>query len=103
MAHKPTLGEVLLLGAAGAIAGTLGTILITRLLPAPSPGDGWTVRTILPDGSEKRVDFGEDEKAALQEAITLAPTAPSVAVIEIRNGRIVSIQPAGQAEKAVAA
>lgn len=98
---KTSLLEVIALGAAGAAAGALGTIFISRLLPAPRPGDGWSVRTIEADGSEKRIDFGENQAAALQEAISLAPTVPTVSVIEIRNGSIVSIQPAGQPEKQV--
>ena len=94
--------QLLMYSAIGAAAGAIGTLAIQRLLPAPVPGDGFSVRWYDPQWGEKRLDFGEDEKSALQRAITLGQQkVTGVEVIEIRAGRVVRVQPAGQPVKEV--
>jgi hypothetical protein len=91
-----------ILGFGGAIVGTLGTLIVQRLLPAPIAGDGFSVRWIDPLAGEKRADFGEHEAEALQAAIDLAEGGrKSVQVVELRAGRIVNIQKAGQLPKEI--
>lgn len=92
---------VLIYGFSGAVLGALGTLVIQRLLPEPKPGDGFTVRWLDATGTEKRVDFGNDEKTALERAVSLAVQYPGVEVIEIRQGLVARIQRAGQAPKEV--
>lgn len=87
---------------AGAALGTVGVIVIQRILPEPKPGDGFSVRWLDATGVERRLDFGENEKSALERAIKLASQFEGVEVIEIRQGRVVNIQKAGQAPREVA-
>jgi hypothetical protein len=92
-----------LYGLGGAILGAIGTVVVTRLIPESKPGDGYSTRWISGEGIERRIDFGEDEKAALQKAIDMTSTFPGVEVIEIRQGRVKAIQRAGSPLQEVAA
>lgn len=94
--------SVIAVGVLGAAAGSLGTIIVQRLLPEPKSGDGWNVRWLDKDGTEKRLSFGEDEKGALERAIALAAQYPGVEIVEIRQGLIKKVQQAGQPPKEVA-
>lgn len=96
--EKMPVGTMLLYALGGAAIGTLGTIVIQRLLPPPAAGDGFSVRWLDPMAGEKRIDFGEDEKSALERAIGMVQVGKyaAVEVIEIRSGRVVRIQQAGK-------
>lgn len=83
---------ILLLTALGAAAaGAIGTLAVQRLLPEPRPGDGFTVRWLADDGTEKRLEYGQDEKGALERALELKPKYPDVAVIEVRQGIVIRV------------
>jgi len=91
------------MGAGAAILGAAGTILVQRLWPGPQPGDGWTVRWLREDGSESRVDFGNDEKGAVERAVQMTQRGMrDVEVIEIRSGRVIAVQRAGEGVRDVA-
>jgi hypothetical protein len=100
---QTSLLEIAALGLGGAVLGALGTVIVSRLIPESKPGDGYSARWISGEGIERRIDFGEDEKAALQKAIDMASTFPGVEVIEIRQGRVRAIQRAGTPLQEVAA
>jgi hypothetical protein len=93
--------KVLVYGAGGVVLGAFGTILVQRLLPEPKPGDGFTVRWLDKDGNEKRVDFGDNERTALERAVSLASQYSGVEIIEIRQGRVARVQAAGQTQREV--
>lgn len=95
--------EYVLYGLGGAILGAIGTVVVTRLVPESKPGDGFSTRWISGEGIERRIDFGENEKAALEKAIGMADTFPGVEVIEIRQGRVRMIRRAGAPSKEIAA
>lgn len=93
---------VILTATLSAVAGAIGTILIQRILPEPKAGDGWSVRWLDKDGIERRLDFGDDEKTALQRAIELAKERQIVVdVIEIRLGKVVKTQRSGEPLKEI--
>jgi len=83
-------------GILSAVAGGLGTLFITRLFPTPSPGDGYTVRWFDEQNVERRLDFGDAFREAFERAKALAAKFPIVEVLEISQGRIISIQQAGK-------
>lgn len=86
---------ILLFGTLGAAAGAIGTLAIQRLLPEAKPGDGFTVRWLDKDGIERRAEYGQDEKGALEKAIDLGRQYPGVEVIEIRQGIVRKVSRAG--------
>lgn len=96
-----SIPSTLIIGGLGTIVGAAGTLILQRILPEPKPGDGFTVRWLDNAGSEKRLDFGKDEKMALEKAVELAAKYAGVEVIEIRQGLVVGIQRAGSAPKVV--
>jgi hypothetical protein len=85
-----------------AAAGAIGTLLIERLLPAPAPGDGYSVRWLVNSPSPNVVDFGLDRDAAENFARSLRDTYPDVSIVEISAGRIMKIirVPGAATEKA---
>ena len=79
----------------GAAAGGIGSILASQLFPAPSPGDGFTVRWFDDENVESRLDFGQEFDKAFKRARVLRQRFPIVEVIEIREGRIRKVTRAG--------
>lgn len=87
-----SLHALILTGVLSAAAGSLGTVVIKRLIPEPTAGDGFTVRWLeQSDGSERRLDFGTSFNDAQQFAIDKRDKVADVQILEIRGGIVKKI------------
>lgn len=90
------LFPLLVAGVIGVVASGLGSLLVRTLIPAPVPGDGFTVRWIDDKNVQNSLGFGAAFRSAFEYAQGLVGRYPVVEVVEVRQGNIVAITRVGQ-------
>ncbi len=100
---KDVVPTLILTGIGGSIVGAIGAIIVRELFPSPEAGDGFKVVWITADfEAVTELEFGNDEKGALEKAIEIkkkAPAGTDVSVKEVRQGIVVDTVKAGSARK----
>lgn len=73
-----------------AAAGGIGTVLISKLFPEATPGDGFYVRWLDETSQERRLEFGDNRPEAEAFARSIRDKFADVAVLRVSGGRIMS-------------